>query len=131
MDTTVLHAIVAFGAGHGPLLEVVEKCITQYLVRNYYTVVGTTTPVSLRGTTSETLHKEIMAIRAPFDLVLTDLGEGKTMDMFLYNCEHLVTCSIHVPNRTRMGWFFLEECRSLTSLVTSGLIADTDSYRFL
>ena len=126
MNTAILHAIVAFGAGHGTLLEVIEKGVAKYLVHNFYTLVGTTTPVPLRGTTSRALHDEIMTIRAPFDLVLTDLAEEKIMDGFLYGCEHLVSCSIHTPKITTMGWFFLHECRSLTSLVTSGLISDTE-----
>ena len=96
MSTTIRDATVAFGAGYSALLVPIERRIAQYLQRNYYTpLIGDATPVPLLGTTSQALHDEIMAIGAPFHLVLTDLGEEwDIMDGFLEGCKHVVSCSI-------------------------------------
>ena len=102
--STIRDAIVAFGAGYGALLLPIERRIVQYLQRNYYTpLTGDATLVPLRGTTSRALHDEIMAIGAPFHLVLTDLGEGDIMDSFLAGCKHVVSCYIHAPKITTIG----------------------------
>ena len=92
---------------------------------NYFTLVGTATRVPLHGTTSEALHLEIMAIGAPFNLVLTFLREGEIMNDFLEHCEHLVSCTIHAPEVTRIGDNFLGDCTSLASFDTSGLTSVT------
>ena len=82
---------------------------------NYFTLVGTATRVPLHGTTSEALHTEVMGIGAPFNLVLTDLVEGEIVDKFLRGCIHLVSCTIHAPEVTRIGDCFLYGCTSLVS----------------
>ena len=98
----------------------------QYLQRNYYTpLIGDATLVPLRGTTSRALHDEIIAIGAPFHLVLTDLGEGDIMDGFLRDCKHVVSCSIHVPKITTFGDTFVRGCTSLSSFDTSGFTSVT------
>ena len=126
MSTTIRDATVAFGDGHGALLMPIERRIVQYLQRNCYTpLIGDATLVPLHGTTSRALHDEVMAIGAPFHLVLTDLGEGDIMDGFLKRCKHVVSCSIHAPKITRIGFFFLRECTSLSSFDTSGLTSVT------
>ncbi len=101
LPTPIRDVTVAFGAGYGTLLVPIERRITQYLQRNCYTpLIGAVTPVPLRGTTLPSLHEEVMAIRTPFHLVLTDLGEGNIMDGFLRNCIHVVSCSIFAPKIT-------------------------------
>ena len=126
MSTTIRDATAAFGAGHGALLVPIERRIVQYLQRNCYTpLIGDATLVPLRGTTSRALHDEIMAIRAPFHLVLTDLGEGDIMMCFLQSCKHVVSCSIHSPKITRIDYGFLGGCTSLSSFDTSGLTSVT------
>ena len=114
-------ATVVFGAAHGTLLVPIKRRIAQYLQPNCYTLlIGDVTPVPLRGTTSRALHKEIMTIRAPFHLVLTDLGEGDIMYGFLHDCKHVVSCCIQAPNITCIEPFFLRGCNSLSSFDTSG-----------
>ena len=126
MSTTIRDATAAFGAGHGALLVPIERRIVQYLQRNCYTpLIGDATLVPLRGTTSRALHDEIMAIGAPFHLVLTDLGEGDIMESFLKGCKHVVSCCIHSPKITRIGNYFLRDCTSLSSFDTSGLTSVT------
>ena len=72
--STIRDATVAFGAGHGALLMPMERRIAQYLRCNYYMPQNRSgravTPVPLLGTTSQALHDEVMAIRAPFHLVV-------------------------------------------------------------
>ena len=110
----VRDATVTFGAGYGDLPLPIHRRIVQYLHRNCYTpLIGDATLVPLRGTTSRALHDEVMAIGAPFNLVLTDLGEGDIMDGFLEGCKHVVSCSIHAPKITRIGYGFLVGCTSL------------------
>ena len=122
MSTTIRDATVTFGAEYGALLVPIERRIAHYLQRNCYTpLIGAVTPVPLRGTTLPSLHDEVMAIKAPFHLVLTDLGEGNIMDGFLRNCIHVVSCSIFAPKITRIGSSFLRDCTSLSSFDTSGL----------
>ena len=126
MSATIRDATVAFGAVYGALLVPIERRIVQYLQRNYYTpLIGDNTPVPLLGTTSRALHDEIMAIGAPFHLVLTDLGEGDIMNSFLQGCKHVVSCSIHAPKITRISSSCLRDCTSLTSFDTSGLTSVT------
>ena len=128
--TTIRDATVAFGAGYDALLVPIERRIVQYLQRNWYTpLIGDATLVPLRGTTSRALHDEIMAIGAPFHLVLTDLGEGNIMNGFLRDCKHVVSCSIHqcraLSKITTIGPSFLAGCTSLSSFDTSGLTSVT------
>ena len=124
--SNIRDATVAFGAGYGALLVPIERRIVQYLQRNCYTpLIGDATLVPLRGTTSQALHDEIMAIGTPFHLVLTDLGEGDIMVRFLQDCKHVVSCSIHAPKITRIGSSFLAACTSLSSFDTSGLTSVT------
>ena len=126
MSTTIRDATVTFGAGYGALLVPIERRIAQYLLRNCYTpLTGDATPVPLRGTTARALHDEVMAIGAPFHLVLMDLGEGDIMDGFLAGCKHVVSCSIHAPKITHIGNKFLGGCTSLSSVDTSGLTSVT------
>ena len=105
--TVISEAIVAYGDGHGYLRPSVFELVGDYLKRNFYILVGTATRVRLHGRTSQALHDEIMAIGAPFDLVLTDLGEGEIMDWFLCGCGHIVSCSIDAPKVTHIGEGFL------------------------
>ena len=122
----IAEAIATYGAGHGHLWPALVEHVGAYLGPwNYFTLVGTATRVPLHGTTSEALHLEIMAIGAPFQLVLTDLREGEIMDEFLFDCGHLVSCTIHAPEVTRIGDNFLAGCTSLASFDTSGLISVT------
>ena len=124
--TTIRDASVSFGAGYGALLLPIERRIAQYLQRNCYTpLIGAVTPGPLHGTTSRALHDEVMAIRAPFHLVLMDLGEGDIMKDFLRNCIHVVSCSIFAPKITRIGHSFLRGCTFLSSFDTSGLASVT------
>ena len=124
--TTIRDASVAFAAGYGTLLVPIQRRIAQYLQRNCYTpLFGDATFVPLHGTTSRALHDEVMAIRAPFHLVLTDLGEGDIMNGFLADCIHVVSCSIYAPNITTIGSSFLVGCTSLSSFDTSGLTSVT------
>ena len=126
MTTPIRDATVAFGAGYGALVVPIERRIVQYLQRNCYTsLIGDATLLPLRSTTSRALHDEIMAIGGPFHLVLTDLGEGDIMESFLKDCKHVVSCSIHAPNITRIGFCFLNGCTSLSSFDTSGLTSVT------
>ena len=125
--TTIIpdEVIVAYGDGHGYLFSTVFELVGEYLNANSYVLVGTATRVRLHGRTSQALHDEIMAIGAPFDLVLTDLGEGEIMDFFLARCRHIVSCTIDAPKVTRIGRSFLDRCMSLHSLDTSGLTSVT------
>ena len=125
--TTIIpdEVIVAYGDGHGYLFSTVFELVSDYLNANSYVLVGTATRVRLHGRTSRALHDEIMAIGAPFDLVLTDLGEGEIMDWFLANCRHIVSCTIDAPKVTDIGFCFLGGCTSLHSLDTSGLTSVT------
>ena len=126
MSEIIRDSTVAFGAGYGALLVPIERRIAQYLQRNCYTsLIGDATLVPLRGTTSRALHDEVMALGAPFHLVLTDLGEGEIMERFLKGCTHVVSCSIHSPKITRIGLRFLYGCTSLSSFDTSGLTSVT------
>ena len=119
-------ATVAFGDGHGALDVPIERRIAQYLQRNRYTPLIVDAPlVPLHGTTSQALHDEVMAIRVPFHLVLTDLGEGNIMESFLKGCKHVVSCFIYAPNITYTGSSFLSDCTSLLSFNTSGLTSVT------
>ena len=117
--------IAAYGAGQGSLLQPVLERVAEYLVPHSYTLVGTTTRVPLHGKTSKALHTEIMAIGAPFDLVLTDLDEEEISDDFLEKCKHLVSISIHAPKVTKIGSLFLGDCTSLSCFDTSGLTSVT------
>ena len=107
--TTIIpdEVIVAYGDGHGYLFSSVFELVDDYLNANFYVLVGTATRVRLHGRTSQALHDEIMAIGAPFDLVLTDLGERKIMGWFLCGCGHIVSCSIDAPKVTHIGEGFL------------------------
>ena len=125
--TTIIpdEVIVAYGDGHGFLFSSVFELVGDYLHANSYVLVGTATRVRLHGRTSRALRHEIMAIGAPFDLVLTDLGEGEITDRFLADCRQIVSCTIDAPNVTRIGSWFLSRCTSLHSLDTSGLTSVT------
>ena len=124
-STLIAEVIVAYGDGHGYLRRSVFDLVGDFLKPNFYVLVGTATRVRLHGRTSRALHDEIMAIGAPFDLVLTDLGEGEIMDWFLANCRHIVSCTIDAPKVTDIGFCFLGGCTSLHSLDTSGLTSVT------
>ena len=93
---------------------------TRNKARNYYTpLIGDDTPVHLLSTTSRALHDEIMAIGAPFHLVLTELGEGKIMEGFFLVGGKSWTVSCKAANTSCRALFM---CRRLRALGASSLV---------
>ena len=128
MSTTIRDATVAFGAGYGTLLMVVQRRIAEYLRYNYYTLVGDTAPIALRATTQRALHTEIKRITTPFNLVLVDLFQetlDETMDVFLDCCRHLVSIVVTCRKVKVIGSSFLNKCSFLRSVDTSKMNAVT------
>ena len=99
MSATIRDATVVFGAVYGALLVPIQRRIAQYLQHNCYTLlIGDATLVPLRGTTSRALHDEIMAIGAPFHLVLMDLGKGDIS----WRAANTSCCALSMRRRLRI-----------------------------